>query len=369
MIFKKILFAQFKNLNELSFNPKPGINFIIGNNGVGKTNILDGIHFCCMTKSYFHHSDKMSIQHDRDFFRIESLLTNDEEHQIIVRCKKNGQRVINFDSIAYSKASEHLGKIPVIMIIPDEVYTFINESEERRKFINYSLVQTDREYFYQLNLYNQQIKQRKSFLKSNNPLSFENNSLLDAYESDMYKAGRYIVKARSELIKKINPYLEEFSREMSDGQQSCSIRYKSNYDEEYALSEWAKQRESDALSGRTRTGIHLDKLECFFNNQSLKNFGSQGQIKTFVIALRFAQMKYLQSESHRNPILLLDDLFAKLDEDRVAQLVKLIERSPIDQCFITDTNLDRAKKIAKQINQRTSIHIFNSNQLQIHEKE
>ncbi len=348
-----------------------GLNFIIGENGIGKTNLLDAIHFCCMTKSYFHNSDKLNIQHEKDFFRIESKWINNsnEVDEVVVKCKKDSTREILWNQDVYNKASEHIGKIPVVMIIPDEVYTFVSESEERRRFLNYSLIQTDKNYLLQLNIYNQQLKQRITLLKSGGLSHSNNDPLLEAYELDMAKSSIYIRKRRNEFVDNINPLIQEYSQLMSNDKQTSCIKYSSNVKEADIIQQLKEDRQVDALTGRTRTGIHRDKLECYFNNQNLKSFGSQGQIKTFVISLRLAQMNYLTQHSSTSPILLLDDLFAKLDEDRVGQLLQLIEQSSIQQCFISDTHLDRAVHITKNIKIPYRIHQLKNSQIQIYEKK
>ncbi|NOT36732.1 MAG: DNA replication and repair protein RecF [Saprospiraceae bacterium] len=371
MILKDIHFHQFKNSDSLQYFPEVGMNFIIGENGLGKTNILDAIHFCCMTKSYFHHSEKLCIQHEKDFFRLEShwIDSENESHEVVVKCTRESGREIRWDQKDYNKASEHLGKIPVIMIIPDEVYTFVSHTEERRKFLNYTLIQIDKEYFAHLNKFNQQLKQRTALLKSYNISDAATSKLLDVYESDMANSANYICNVRNQFIQTINPLLQKYSLEISKGLQSCQIVYSSNASTDELISIWRNERATDYKSGRTRTGIHRDRLECLFNNQSLQSFGSQGQIKTFVIALRLAQMKFLEEYLKSQPVLLLDDLFAKLDEERVSQLLQIIEQSGIRQCFVTDTNMDRAKKISQELKIPCTLHLLKNNHLSVYEKK
>lgn len=371
MVLCSLRLFQFKNLDQFTFHPGPGMNFIIGENGMGKTNLLDAIHFCCLTKSYFQHSEKLCIEHTKDYFRIESDWKDNqnEEHEVVVKCTKSSGREVSWDKVFYKIASEHLGKIPVVMIVPDEVYTFVTMTEERRKFLNYCLIQTDKEYLRQLNLYNQQYKQRLILLKNNRNPDASSSKLLDVYESSMASSSEYIVQKRKLLISELNPLLNFFSEKISSGQQSSKISYNSNAVDNDLLKVWKEERYNDAITGRTRTGIHRDKLDCIFNDQSIQSFGSQGQIKTFVIALRLAQMKYLESNTKLNPVLLLDDLFAKLDEERVAQLLKIIEMSDIKQCFISDTNLNRAKKISSELNIPCTLHQLQNNKISIYEKK
>ncbi|MEO6189601.1 MAG: DNA replication and repair protein RecF [Saprospiraceae bacterium] len=358
---------QFKNLDQLNFQPKKGLNFIIGKNGSGKTNLLDSIHCCCMTKSYFQYSDKNCIQHDANYFRIESKWKDKDQMQTLnIKCVKSELRQVEWNGVQYNKASEHLGKIPVVMIVPNEVYTFVNESEDRRKFLNQSLIQLDPYYFEQLNTYNQFLKQKTAALKSMKLKSSYDNVLLDAYELSMEKAAKVIYQKRKEFVDKIIPYLQAFSEKMSGGLQESMLEYYSHVQDKNMLDVWRSEREYDAMSNRIHSGIHRDKVECKFNNQNLKNFGSQGQIKTFVIALRLAQVQYLMENMKTKPILLLDDLFAKLDESRVEQLLTLLDGLEIEQCFITDTHLLRAQKIAKKRIMSSNIFVLDKNKISTH---
>ncbi|MEP7196965.1 MAG: DNA replication and repair protein RecF [Saprospiraceae bacterium] len=350
MHLNRITLSKFKNFEQLNFEPNLGFNFIIGDNGIGKTNLLDAIHYCCMTKSFFHKSDKFGIRKGEDYFRIESSWKDElVAVQLNVKFKLGDIRQVECNGQNYKKASDHLGRIPVVMITPNEIYTFIHETEERRKFLNQTLVQLDSEYLHALNQYNKLLVQKMSLLKQRKIGLKEDEIVLDSYEAQMAKNAMIIFNKRNELVESIQTLLNNYSLKISKGNQESKLEYYSDANSNNLLEIWKKERDLDRFKGRVHSGIHRDKLECIFNGESLKNYGSQGQIKTFVMALRLAQINYLMQHSKNKPIILLDDVFAKLDEKRVMELISLILEIGIEQCFITDTHLERANKfIAKK---------------------
>jgi len=358
---------NFKNFKDLDFRPGLGLNLIIGENGTGKTNILDAIYYCCITKSYFHYSDKNCIQYNEQFFRLESFWKDlSGDHSVVIKYQENIGRNVEWDGGQYDKASQHIGKLPVVMIVPDEVYSFVQSAEERRKFLNQTLIQLDAVYLKHLIRYNHQLAQKTAALKLIKLKGISDHQLLDSYDKSMLDAANYIFEARKKLIEYISVHIHNFSNQMSSGTQKSEIKYVSDLEKKSILENWLIDRPKDILTGRIHSGIHRDKLVCKFNDQDLKNFGSQGQIKTFIIAMRLAQISYLMNKSQKKPILLLDDLFAKLDELRVEKLLSIIQDLGIVQCFITDTHLSRAVKISSEISWHRSIFTLQNHKLSLH---
>jgi DNA replication and repair protein RecF len=253
-----------------------------------------------------------------------------------------------------------LGKIPVVMVVPNEVYTFVHVAEERRVFLNQTLVQVDTDYFSKLITYNLCQKQRMATLKWCKINERMDEELIESYEKKMLEPALYISRKRQELIQSINPLIRKYSKLISGDEQDSVLEYSTNVQSDL-LQRWREEREIDIQTKRIKTGIHRDKLECKMNGQTIHNYGSQGQIKTLVMALRLAQLEYLMQHTGKKPILLLDDLFAKLDENRVMRLLELIDQMGIEQCMITDTHLDRAVKLSKILQSKSGIIIHKRN--------
>ncbi|HRI33558.1 MAG TPA: DNA replication and repair protein RecF [Saprospiraceae bacterium] len=367
MYLSRLKLLQFKNINDLSLSIGPGFNFIIGNNGVGKTNIMDAIYYACLSKSFFQASDKLVVQHNTDFFRLEAdFINQDKIHQLIIKYKPQSLKELSWDDKIYTKASEHIGKIPVVMIVPDDVFTFIHHSEDRRKFMDQTLVQIDSEYLQHLNNYNRILKQRNAALKLMKQSNRRDDQLLDIYEQGLLQAAQYIYIKRKQFIEDIGPMLASYSNQISQNKQGSTITFESDASQDLDIL-WASQRDKDFYTQRTNAGIHKDQLEPFFNEKPLRQFGSQGQIKTFLLALRLAQYKFLFQFSGKKPILILDDLFSKMDSARVQQLLFLLEAEHTGQCFITDTHLDRAQQLIKKISGESQIFQINDGNLALHE--
>ncbi|MDQ3140698.1 MAG: DNA replication and repair protein RecF [Bacteroidota bacterium] len=345
MFLDAISLTAFKNFEKLELSFQQGVHFILGLNGAGKTNLLDAIYYSCLTKSFFQTSDKSLIKHDHEFFRaVLHFKDVDKNHQLIIKCKPPGLKEFIWDDILYEKVSNHIGKVPVVLIVPDDIYTFINDSEVRRRFLNQSLVQIDALYLEHLLIYNRILKQRNALLKNSSISVPKKRELMDIYDQRLVDSGTYIYKMRSHMIIEISRDLNGFVESISQHDQQASLEYQSdaigNYNELMNRS-----RERDLLSQRTNVGIHKDRIIPKLGERALRDFGSQGQIKTFIIALRLAQYRFLLNQSQQKPLLLLDDLFAKLDEERIKKLMQIIESLEIPQVFITDTDEKRAKRV------------------------
>ncbi|HMW39994.1 MAG: DNA replication and repair protein RecF [Saprospiraceae bacterium] len=363
MLLRHLELANYKNFEKLVIEPSEGLQCIIGPNGSGKTNLLDAIYYSCMARSFFHLSDRNNMRYGSQFFRLISYWSDgDRDHELIIR-RSASERVISWNGMESDRSADHLGRLPVVMIVPNDAYTLLAESEERRKLINQTLVQTNPSYFRALAEYHRLLNQKMALLKASRSGTRTDHALLDTYDHSMVQPATLIHEARKNFCSEIAPDLESMGLAISQNAQNCSLSYQSDFGIGQAAERWAEDRSRDLLAGRVHSGIHRDKIEYQFNGQSLKNYGSQGQIKTFVMALRLAQVQYLRKHTLTEPILLLDDLFAKLDEDRVKQLVNLVQKIGISQCFITDTHLDRARNLVMQNPVRGKVFTFEGEKL------
>lgn len=363
MLLRHLDLINYKNFEKLLIEPSEGVQCIIGPNGSGKTNLLDAIYYSCMARSFFHLSDRNNMRYGSQFFRLTSHWSDgDRDHELVIR-RSASDRFIAWDGIENERSADHLGRLPVVMIVPNDAYSLLIESEERRKLINQTLVQTNPAYFRALAEYHRLLNQKMALLKACKSGTKTDHTLLDTYDQSMVQPATLIHEARKNFCYEITPDLESMGLSISQNAQSCRLSYQSDHDFGNMIERWAEDRSRDILAGRVHSGIHRDKIEYQFNGQSLKNYGSQGQIKTFVMALRLAQVQYLRRHTLTEPILLLDDLFAKLDEGRVQQLVRLVQEIGIRQSFITDTHLDRARNLLLQDPVRGKVFTFEGEKL------
>ncbi len=366
MIFQKIKLLNFKNFQELSIDLSSGFHFVTGKNGAGKTNFLDAVYYFCMLRSFRKTKDIELVNHQENYFRTETIISDlNSNHTLSIKFKPGILKEVIWDELKDDRLSAHLGRIPVVLIAPDEIYQFIHESEERRKFINQTLIQIDSAYFDNLNTYSRLLKQRNAAIKLMKKQGKMDSSLLDAYDTQLAGPGIAIANKRAELIVKLKPVLNEYSLRISGKDEQLDLKYKTNVEHNY-LEALYKSRELDFYTGGTNLGIHKDKLECIMNKRSLVQVGSQGQIKTFVLAMKLAQFDFLRKQSQKMPVVLLDDIFAKLDAERVQKLLLLLESEKIEQCFITDTHTERVKELAKTMSAKTAYYEIIHNQFYRH---
>ncbi len=345
MYIEALNITQFKNLTKTHIQLSKGFHFISGSNGSGKTNFLDALYIMCMTKSFLKNPDKSLVQFGADFFRLEADFNIADEHnKLELKYPLTGTKTIELNGVKYDRPTDHIGKLPVVIIAPDDVYSLRNEQEARRKFLNQTLVQSDSLYVLHLLSYNKLLKQRNAALKQMRKVSRMDHSLLDAIDYQLVKHGVPIQQMRFQLMETINPMIEHYVGQISNFRQSGSMMYDSKVTDDY-LNDLKASRERDYYTMRTHLGIHKDQLNCILNQQSLNEFGSQGQIKTFVVAMKLAQFNYLRKRSQNTPLVLLDDIFAKLDSDRVIKLLEVLRSESLEQCFLTDTHTNRLSEL------------------------
>jgi DNA replication and repair protein RecF len=314
-------------------------NILTGLNGEGKTNLIDSIYYSCLGRSYFTTSDHLVTKSGEDFFRIESDIELDATSQkIIFKIVPSKTKEIEVAGVKLNKLSEHIGKFPCVMIAPKDMEIMIAGSEERRSFIDNTLSQNDKSYLQHLLEYNRLLKHRNACLKIFLENKRSDDLLLDTLSQSMKSHSDFIVKARHEFISKVSDSFDEIYRMVSGEKETVKLVYKTNLLDKDFLSLCAETLQKDKVLGRTTIGPHKDDIEFIMNSLKLKSFASQGQLKSFVVSLKLAQYHFLKSNTALLPILLLDDLFDKLDDLRVNHLFNILKGEEYGQIFITDTH-------------------------------
>ena len=346
MYLQEIKIVNFKNyeLANLRFSQK--LNVVFGQNGVGKTNLLDAIYYMCFCKSYFNTSDSLNIKHSSHFFRIESVfILNEQQENIIVKVGQGRKKAMLRNKIVYKRLSEHIGLLPLVMVAPDDISLIKNASEERRKLIDSTLCQLDSIYLTNLIQYNKILQQRNASLKTFAEKRYFDTTLLQTYDDLLVPLGSFIYSKRKEFVENLIPILHFFYKILSQSKENINCIYKSDLNEK-AFGDILKENVlQDRNAQRTTQGIHRDDLLFLINEYPMKKFGSQGQQKSFLMALKLAIYRYIQEKKQKKPILLLDDIFDKLDLQRIEQLIHIVTKDNFGQVFISDTQLNRIKII------------------------
>ena len=345
MYLKDISLVNFKNYTqaELEFSPK--INCFVGDNGVGKTNLLDAFYYLSFCKSHFNPIDSQNITHGEKFFVIQGRYNRDgQEEKIYCGLKKDSKKQFKRNKKEYQRLADHIGLIPLVMKSPSDTNFIYHGSEERRKFMDSVISQFDKEYLNDLIKYNRILQQRNKLLKTSFNSSFSPENI-DVYDEQLNHYGSKIYIKRADFTQKIMPIFKNYYSKVSQDNENVELVYKSQLSSESLLRLLKSSIHKDKVLQYTTTGIHKDDITMLMNGQVLKKFGSQGQQKTYLIALKLAQFDYIKNEVGFKPILLLDDIFDKLDRKRVHQIIKLVKDNHFGQIFITDTNQDRVTSI------------------------
>jgi DNA replication and repair protein RecF len=356
MIIKNLKIFNFKNHSEKSFDFSPEINCFVGNNGAGKTNILDALHYLSMAKSFLGNLDAQNILHESDFFAIEAEIQGEEKNDIIkVQLPKEGKKIIKKNDKTYERIADHIGFLPSVMISPYDANLISDGSESRRKFLDAMISQTDSDYLFALIQYQKTLQQRNALLKyfaKNRTFDLDS---LEIYNEPLTKFGTQIFEKRQSFVASILPTIQHFYGIISKGNEKVTVIYESNLNEQNFEEILSENLEKDRVLTYTSRGIHKDDLRFEMNGNLIKKFGSQGQQKSFLIALKLAQIKRIKDITNKNPILLLDDIFDKLDDNRVSQLIELVNQQNFGQIFITDTHRERTESVVKRINEESKI--------------
>ena len=356
MFLKNLLLNNYKNFSEIKFNFDSKIVCFTGMNGVGKTNIVDAIYHLSYTKSYFNSIQADNIKHDQEYMSISGVYEEDnKEEKIVLSLKRNEKKVLIKNGKKYKKFIDHIGLIPAVIISPVDRNLITDGSDIRRKFVDGIISQSNKDFLFNLIEYNRTLKQRNKALK----LFFNDKeklvSTLEIYNFKLSKLGLEIYKKRNNFLKEFIPIFKNRYFELSSNKEHVDIDYKSDLS---SKEEFAKilinSLENDLRYKYTTRGIHKDDLLFLKDKNSVKKFASQGQQKSFLIALKLAQFDYL-SKGNKKPILLLDDIFDKLDDIRVEQIIKLVNDDHFNQIFVTDTNKERSESIIKKVNKSYKI--------------
>jgi len=346
MYLKKLVLTNFKNyeLGELEFSPK--INCFVGNNGVGKTNILDAIHYLSLTKSFFNSIDSISIKHGEDYFIVQGTFIRDEEEDnIYCAFQKQKQKLLKRNGKEYPKLSDHVGRYPVVMISPADSALISEGSEDRRKFMNKIVSQYNTGYLDSVLKYSKAVQQRNKLLKDFKAAGRFDSDMLAVWDAQLVKYGEYIFSERSTLVNELIPVFQEYYEMISNGREEVRLHYHSHLAEGSFAEMLLNSINKDRFLEYTTTGIHKDDMLLEMNGFPVKSLGSQGQQKSYLVALKLAKFDYIKRKAGFSPILLLDDIFDKFDAERVEQIIKLVGNHRFGQIFITDTHQSRLQDI------------------------
>jgi DNA replication and repair protein RecF len=352
MHLKEISLFNYKNITERSFLFDAKINSFLGKNGVGKTNLLDAIYNLANGKSYFNPLALQNIKHGEEFYIIEGVFEKQEREEYIVSSFKKGQKkVLKRNGKAYEKLSEHVGFVPLVIISPSDNDLISEGSETRRKFIDTVISQLDSNYLHQVILYQKTLSQRNALLKYFAANRVFEKDTLTIYNEQLARFGSIIFEKRKEFISAFLPIFNSFYQRITEGAEEVSLVYESHLFEKNTLDLLEESITKDRALQYTSVGIHKDDLSFRIGDFSIKKFGSQGQQKSFLIALKLAQFEFVKTESGEKPILLFDDIFDKLDQFRVEKIIQMVNNNDFGQLFITDTHAERTEEIIKKTNQ------------------
>ena len=350
MWLKNITLLNFKNYAtaELSFSKT--VNVFVGNNGAGKTNLLDAIHYLCLCKGYFNPIDSHQIKSNEDLFLVQGDFDREEKNEkITCGLKRNQKKQFKRNKKEYDKLAHHIGLFPLVMISPYDVNIIMDGSEERRRFIDNVISQTDANYLDELITYNKHLLNRNALLKQVALTRKLDVSLLEIFDAQLVSSGDKIFVKRQQFLLDFIPLFNRYYSIITDDAETVALTYQSQLIEQNFEELLTKSIERDRIVERTTTGIHKDDLLFTLSDMPLKRFGSQGQQKSFLIALKLAQYAYLQKFKGFKPILLLDDIFDKLDDLRVHKLMEMVSHHDFGQIFITDTGKERVLTIFNAI--------------------
>jgi len=358
MILEKLSLINYKNIRAANLELSSKINCLIGQNGVGKTNVLDAIYFLSFCHSASNPIDSQVITHDEGFFLIEG--TYQEELCISCGMKRGTKKHFKRNKKEYKRLSEHIGLIPLVMISPSDTLLIEGGSEDRRKLMDVVISQYDRSYIDAMNRYNKALLQRNTMLKQEEEPDPE---VLSLWEEQMAIEGERIFACRDAFVKALTPVFQRYYETISGNKEQVEMTYISHCQRGPLLEVIQRDRQKDRIMGFSLHGVHRDDLVFSLGGHPLKREGSQGQHKTFVIALKLAQFDFLKRTNNQTtPLLLLDDIFDKLDADRVEQIVKLVASDEFGQIFITDTNRDHLDQILSRTSHDYRIfHVENGN--------
>ena len=348
-VLEKIVIADFRNIQLQEIDFSPNINCISGNNGEGKTNLLDAIYYMSMTKSAFASSDKFNFRHGTEEFSLAGTyrMPNGLSSRFAMKMNAKGEKKVKRDDKVYQKVSEHVGVLPVVMVSPADVSMVSESGDERRRFVNAVLSQMDREYMSAMQQYNRLLLQRNKMLKD----AVVDRSLLEVIDMRMSALAGPIHEARKRFVADLKPIVAEYYKALSGDSEQVDIEYESELSKDSLENILAASFEKDRILKHTTSGIHRDDFVFTMNGHPIRRFGSQGQQKSFLVSLKFAQYEIMKRNYGFAPMLLLDDVFDKLDMGRISNLLQMVASNDFGQIFITDSNKVRMAGIVDRLTQ------------------
>lgn len=365
MFLKALRLYNFKNYSETTLFPDPRINCFLGKNGSGKTNLLDAIHYLAFTKSAINTTDSQNIRIDESQFLVKgNFEINEREKEVVCAFQVGLKKVVREDNQDYVKFSDHVGKYPVVLITPQDIELIWGGGELRRKFFDTLLSQIDATYLENLILYNHHLKQRNSTLRKIAETGITDYALLESYDQRLNASASYIYKARKQLLAEFVPAFKKHYRFIAnESTEEVDIQYKSDLEKGSLEIQLKQNVQRDVLLQRTSAGIHRDEFMYLMNGSELKKIGSQGQQKSFLISLKLCEFEVIAQKKGLKPILLLDDIFDKLDDLRISHLMKLVAEGHFGQIFITDARQDRSRQILAESNLQARVFVIENGNL------
>lgn len=352
MYLKKLVLINFKNIAQAEITLSERLNCFVGDNGAGKTNVLDAVYYLSMSKSALSMTDGQSVRHGEDFFVVEGTYAGDSGSSDTVNCSflRRSGKVLKLNGKEYDRMADHVGRFPVVMVSPQDSVLITDAAEERRRYLNAFLSQLDCDYLASLMRYNAVLAERNRFLKS----SFD-EQMLQIYDMQLADHAARIYERRRDIIERMRPLVAEFYRQLSGDREQVEIEYRSELASASMGELLLASRERDIVNGFTTSGVHRDDMSLRIGGYPLRKYGSQGQQKSFLMSLKLAQYRILAEVCGERPLLLLDDLFDKLDTSRVENLLTLVAGDDFGQIFITDCNRSRLETILSRAGEKYAL--------------
>ena len=365
MWLKNITLLNFKNYADADVRFSKTVNAFVGNNGGGKTNLLDAIHYLCLSKGYFNPIDSQQIKTGEDIFLIQGDFERQEKNEkITCGVKRNQKKQFKRNKKEYDKLADHIGLFPVVMISPYDVNIIMDGSEERRRFMDNVISQTNARYLDELMVYNRHLLNRNALLKQIALTRKYDPALLQIFDEQLVASGNRLFQKRKDFMEEFIPLFDQYYAFLTDDNEKVILVYLSQLNDQTFETLLSQSSEKDKILERTTTGIHKDDLVFSITDMPLKKFGSQGQQKSFLIALKLAQYAYLQKYKGFKPLLLLDDIFDKLDDQRMHKLMEMVSHHDFGQIFITDTGRERVLNVFNSI--KVPVTLFDVNNGAVH---
>ncbi len=360
MILKSLSIINYKNIEHASITLSPKLNCLVGANGMGKTSLLDAIYYLSFCRSVFSQTNQHVLRHDQDTMMLQGIYNTPEGEELNICCGLKAGRRKSFkkNGKEYHKISDHIGLVPLVMVSPGDAELILGTGEPRRKFIDTAISQYSPVYLQSLIKYNQVLQQRNSLLKSETP---PDDTLLSAYDQMMAQTGQFIYAQRKEFIDNFTPFFNQVYSQLGNNNETVALSYRSHLHDGRLLDMLQSHHEKDHIVGYTLKGIHRDDLEMTLGGYPIRYEGSQGQTKSYLTALRLAQYLYLkQKVGNRTPLLLLDDIFDKLDAQRVERIIHIVAGNEYGQIFITSTSNDTLRQVITQSGQDHKFFVVNN---------